>query len=192
MKRFALILSLLLIFVLPANAQYAFRIIPQASLPATCLPGNGEVVYLTTGAIGLYQCGATNTWQNVGITGGATPIFTAAAAGTIGFTTRAKIASSADAILNFTDAAGAGFTRFTMGPPAVTTFPAIIVSAAIAGKSQGIIIGYADGTYTQFADLGAATNGSITYCANCTLANPCAGGGTGALAKRLNGVWVCN
>lgn len=39
---------------------------------------------------------------------------------------------------------------------------------------------------------GSATNGQIVYCSNCTIANPCASGGTGALAKRLNGVWVCN
>jgi hypothetical protein len=38
----------------------------------------------------------------------------------------------------------------------------------------------------------AAPNGSIAYCNNCTIANPCAGGGTGAFAKKLNSVWVCN
>lgn len=35
-------------------------------------------------------------------------------------------------------------------------------------------------------------NGDIGYCSDCTIANPCAGAGTGALAKRLNGVNVCN
>ena len=40
--------------------------------------------------------------------------------------------------------------------------------------------------------LRAATNGSIIYCSDCTIANPCAAGGTGAIAKRLNGAWVCN
>ena len=44
-----------------------------------------------------------------------------------------------------------------------------------------------------FANLGTlAINGTITYCPDCTIANPCAGAGTGAFAKRLNGVWVCN
>lgn len=43
-----------------------------------------------------------------------------------------------------------------------------------------------------FASLGSPTNGNILYCSNCTIANPCASGGTGALAKRLNSVWVCN
>lgn len=40
--------------------------------------------------------------------------------------------------------------------------------------------------------LGTPANGSMIYCTNCTIANPCAAGGTGAFAKRLNGVWVCN
>lgn len=48
-------------------------------------------------------------------------------------------------------------------------------------------------SYT-FAQLGTPTNGNgaLVYCSDCTIANPCAGGGTGAMAKRLNGVWVCN
>lgn len=36
------------------------------------------------------------------------------------------------------------------------------------------------------------TNGDVAYCSDCTIANPCAGAGNGAIAKRLNGVNVCN
>lgn len=44
-----------------------------------------------------------------------------------------------------------------------------------------------------FAQLDAdAGDGSIIPCDACTIANPCASGGTGAIAKRLNDVWVCN
>jgi len=43
-----------------------------------------------------------------------------------------------------------------------------------------------------FATLGSPTNGALVYCSDCTIANPCASGGTGAMAKRLNAVWVCN
>jgi len=49
----------------------------------------------------------------------------------------------------------------------------------------------APGTFTN-ATLGAPSNGKIVYCSDCSISNPCAGGGTGAIAKRLNGVWVCN
>lgn len=47
-------------------------------------------------------------------------------------------------------------------------------------------------TGTTFGSLGTPSNGSLIYCSDCTIANPCAGGGTGAFAKRLNGAWVCN
>jgi lysophospholipase L1-like esterase len=43
-----------------------------------------------------------------------------------------------------------------------------------------------------FASLGALSNGAMVYCSNCTKATPCASGGTGAFAKRLNGAWDCN
>ena len=43
-----------------------------------------------------------------------------------------------------------------------------------------------------FAALGTPNNGTVEYCTNCTIANPCAGGGTGAIAKRLNSQWICN
>lgn len=51
---------------------------------------------------------------------------------------------------------------------------------------------------------GSATNGSYQYCSDCTVTTPatctanlltscvCAGSGTGAFAKRLNGTWYCN
>src|SRR5262249_47234495 len=47
-------------------------------------------------------------------------------------------------------------------------------------------------TGSAFGDLGTAANGSFGYCIDCKVAAVCVGGGTGAFAKRLNGVWVCN
>jgi hypothetical protein len=43
-----------------------------------------------------------------------------------------------------------------------------------------------------FAALPTASNGTMIYCTDCVMTNPCAGGGTGAIAKRLNGRWICN
>lgn len=43
-----------------------------------------------------------------------------------------------------------------------------------------------------FAALGTPGNGAFKFCSDCTIASPCAAGGSGALAKRLNGAWVCN
>jgi hypothetical protein len=53
-----------------------------------------------------------------------------------------------------------------------------------------------DGSVTpgtvSFSSLGSATNGTFVYCSNCQKATPCAGSGSGALAKRINGSWDCN
>lgn len=50
--------------------------------------------------------------------------------------------------------------------------------------------------FNAFAFSAIATsltaNGQIGFCSDCNIANPCTGGGTGAIAKRLNGVNVCN
>lgn len=48
-------------------------------------------------------------------------------------------------------------------------------------------------TYTH-ANLPTPINGDggMVFCSDCTIASPCASGGSGAMAKRLNGAWVCN
>ncbi len=38
----------------------------------------------------------------------------------------------------------------------------------------------------------AATDGAEAYCSDCVTASVCAGGGTGAFARRVSGRWVCN
>lgn len=42
-----------------------------------------------------------------------------------------------------------------------------------------------------FANLPAALDRTIVYCNDCTRGGACAGGGTGALAVRINGAWEC-
>jgi len=44
----------------------------------------------------------------------------------------------------------------------------------------------------DFLSLGNPPNGAVSYCSNCRVANPCVAGGAGALAKRINGTWICN
>ena len=43
-----------------------------------------------------------------------------------------------------------------------------------------------------FANLPTVANGYLIYCSDCTIASPCASGGSGALAKGINSAWVCN
>lgn len=64
--------------------------------------------------------------------------------------------------------------------------------AVATWTASGTTVAYQTMGAVLFANLPAAANGSFLYCSNCTIANPCATGGTGALAKRLNGAWVCN
>jgi hypothetical protein len=62
-------------------------------------------------------------------------------------------------------------------------------------SSTGLILddsSYLQFSGTTFAALGAPANGTVNYCSDCTIASPCAGAGTGAIAKRLNGAWICN
>jgi hypothetical protein len=68
----------------------------------------------------------------------------------------------------------------------------VAIGTGAAGSVAGIIAAKAHrGTAVHFASL-STTNGDLEYCDDCTIANPCAGSGTGAYAKRLNGVSVCN
>lgn len=53
--------------------------------------------------------------------------------------------------------------------------------------SSGILLGQ-----SFYASLGSASNGTMIYCSDCKIASSCANNGTGAIAKMLNGSWVCN
>lgn len=67
--------------------------------------------------------------------------------------------------------------------PVIMSSLGLNVAAPIAGLGMDAVL---------FASLGAPANGTFIYCSDC-LANssPCSGASTGALAKRLNGVWDC-
>jgi len=75
--------------------------------------------------------------------------------------------------------------------------------------SSPILTIHPNGSLSQpgvnFANLGTPANGTQTYCTNCTVTAPasctnvttvaactCASGGSGAIAKRINGAWLCN
>jgi hypothetical protein len=64
-------------------------------------------------------------------------------------------------------------------------------------QANGGLVGQSTGPFrlstVTFATLDASpTNGDMYYCSDCTIANPTAALGTGAIVKRLNGVWVGN
>lgn len=63
------------------------------------------------------------------------------------------------------------------------------LSVTVVGTTLSGVLTF---TGTTFGILGVPADGTIIYCSDCTVASPCAAAGTGALAKRLNGAWICN
>jgi hypothetical protein len=82
-----------------------------------------------------------------------------------------QLTSSNTGVLTLATGVGAGVTAATFQPAGGFT-PVTFVFANIATALTG--------------------NGQMGYCSDCTITNPCAGSGNGAIAKRLNGVNVCN
>jgi len=94
--------------------------------------------------------------------------------------------------INMNPNSGYGGTVFGSGGPAPRGVAAISRNGALQLGS------------VNSADLGPANNGTLVYCADCTVTVPtsctnvttaaactCRGGGTGAVAKRINGAWLC-
>lgn len=111
---------------------------------------------------------------------------------------RFGISSPSDGTATLGNIAGTDFGLLQFG--GITSgFPALkrnaselLTSKADDSGSTGHAASYFRATATTFAGLPADVSGVIRYCSDCTIASPCAGAGTGAIAKRLNGVWVCN
>lgn len=93
---------------------------------------------------------------------------------------------------SFTSAAS-GLTFVDTSASACSQSPSASNLALSSGiSSVGIATPVLTMVSTTFANLGTPINFTVVGCSDCTIANPCAGSGSGALAKRLNGVWVCN
>jgi len=65
------------------------------------------------------------------------------------------------------------------------------------GANQGVTAcrqteGFAAFDGVTFSELSTHANGTYAYCTDCTKATPCASGGSGAFAKRINGAWDCD
>lgn len=194
-------------------AQWTQGAIPLPALPATCNPGLGSIVF-DTSTNTLYSCTATNTWRPTGATGNGfifnqgtitanTPVWQSTATWNAGAVTFEHFSID---ITDTASAAGSLMANFEVGSATVFSIgkggslslgprtPAGIEVDfdVVGGVAQGVLLTHGDGTTVAFADLGAATNGTLIYCSDCTKATPCAGAGNGALAKRLNGAWDCD
>lgn len=183
MKRllvFAISICLVMAIAGPVAGQVpTYQIRYGAALPAVCTPGTGDIFYVNAGAtLGLYQCTAANTWTAVGSQG--TGNIFLGGNGAVGAPTFAFASDATTGLYRV----GAGQVGVAIAGALTTTF-----SAASITMAAGVRLDMAG---VAFAALGAPGNGQFVFCSDCTVASPCAGGGTGALAKRLNGAWVCN
>jgi hypothetical protein len=78
-----------------------------------------------------------------------------------------------------------GHGRVTLGS---LTFSQLDCSASYScGPPRAWATGSQGGVTT-----GSPLDGTIVYCSDCTKATPCASGGSGALAKRINAAWDCD
>ena len=79
-------------------------------------------------------------------------------------------------------------------PVAAPEAQVTITRGVPVGANGVITAGSAGVRYTgvTFGNLGTPVDGTVIYCSSCSFANPCADGGTGAIAKRLNGAWRCD
>lgn len=126
--------------------------------------------------------------------------------GYFGWGSRSKFFSDADGNIRLNNSAATDFGLLQFGGT-TNAFPALKRDGAalrtrLADDSGGASM-IVDGllytgtsgvelTGIAFASLGTASNGRIRFCTDCTnFSNPCTGGGTGAIAKRLNGAWDC-
>lgn len=73
-----------------------------------------------------------------------------------------------------------------------TTSQIYVQNVPISSNSKTSTVVQNPGTKTFLTLPGSTVNGDIVYCSDCNKATPCASGGPGALAKRINGSWDCN
>jgi len=99
-------------------------------------------------------------------------------------------AAAATVALTGTNTIGAGaYITVTNTGTGYTSAP----TAATAGNGTAACSGTAVvAMTTDTKDYTGITPGTSIFCSDCAMANPCTGSGTGALAKRINGAWVCN
>lgn len=84
--------------------------------------------------------------------------------------------------------ASQGTVNHTISNVSSATTNAKIVTHGNLAKTTNIQLFSAN----TFATLTAQEDGVVMWCRDCTKATPCAGSGTGAYAKRMNGAWDCD
>lgn len=155
------------------NSTYTYSISPSG-------PTSGGDVFLGRAGAANWRMGNTDAASPVAqtlsvqnVVGGTTN--TAGVNWTFAASRGTGTGAGGDIIFQTAPAGGSGTTQNTLA----TAFT-IQDDGAVQLKS------------VTFANLPTVANGYLIYCSDCTIASPCASGGSGALAKGINGAWVCN
>jgi hypothetical protein len=156
--------------------------------------GSGITTWATPAGGGGYALQpATVTIQgNQGVTASSMTIYT-------------TVVSSQDLVVMSTN----NVAVFAVSNSSVTAGDYLLVISSVAGGGgPNLMTVNTTGVVTLapnlFANLGTPANGTYEYCSDCTVTTAatctvnllsscvCAGSGTGAIAKRINGTWLCN
>lgn len=191
MKRPALLFTLLLAFSLSANAQggTSGRIRYGSTLPSVCSPSTGDLFFLTSGTLGLYECLSTNTWTR-NASGGGSGTVNVGVAGQLAYYATSGSAVSGLASAISVPLGGTGVTSFAAGDllfgngtSAVATSDNLNYNGSIlkVGNNKAITVPYSTtGTNvtTELYGAGITVTNDQTFNGN--------GGGTGS-ATIVNG-----
>lgn len=174
--------------------SYAVGDMLQASGTTTL----AKLVAVATGNVILSGgVGTISSWGKVGLTTHVSGTLgpTNGGTGLASYTTGDLIYASSGTSLAARAAVAAGQVLASAGvgaAPAYTATPRV-TSLYLGAAAPGTpLAGGISMVGVVFASLGTPTDGTIVYCPDCVIANPCAGSGTGAFAKRLASTWVCN
>ena len=87
-----------------------------------------------------------------------------------------------------------GVLLLLAAPVAAPEAQVAITRGVPVGANGSVRVGTGGLVYsgTTFATLGTPVDGTVVFCTDCGFVNPCAGGGTGAIAKRLASAWRCD
>jgi hypothetical protein len=181
-----------------ANTPYTIGPIPGVGLTSDSTTVLRITKFDDTSVLQIRASGESNAQLLLVADGGTLDVPTGLVSGdtvgrivTLGYSTTAAAFKSGGTLQFIVDG-----TPDANGVPVKMLFQAY--SLATSGTVVPLVV-YSSGKVellgVAFASLGTPVDGTIAYCNNCTVVsgvdNTCAGSGTGADAKRLNGVWKC-
>lgn len=162
-----------LLAIVPIVSLAALTLFAQGPIPANVTPAMGGIARFASGASGA---------PSISFTANPFDGFFWVSTGHVDYTSNGNNSIDLGPSITLTSTGTYGW--------ALSNNPAAGIDTAIGRAAAGILLMPS----VAFAALGTPAAGAFVYCTDCTIANPCAGAGAGAFAKRMQAgpVWVCN